>query len=138
MSTICDWCDGKRFERVADAAGDMDEQPCRKCNTHFVSSGAVAPSTNTPADQIGWTWSRRYNRRPRNIQGVWAWCPMWSARLRLSQGVADALTFAIPNELFELFDEMFFTSEQEAVRALGVACSKALRQGVFIEGLPWA
>lgn len=30
-AAVCDWCEGKGEERVADAAGDMDDIECRRC-----------------------------------------------------------------------------------------------------------
>lgn len=42
-AAVCGWCDGKGEERVADAAGDMDDIQCRKCS----GSGKAAPVVDT-------------------------------------------------------------------------------------------
>lgn len=44
---VCEWCDGTGSERVADAAGDMDDATCRKCDGRKATGRVPRPCPPT-------------------------------------------------------------------------------------------
>lgn len=67
---VCDWCDGAGTIRVADAAGDMDDDTCPRCGgqrTFRITGHGPALVRAIPVERV------EVDREPMEDGGEWMW-----------------------------------------------------------------